>query len=76
MNSPLYSISGAARELGINRQTVTDVARCLGITMKRVELNGRAKGLDQHDLAILQQTLHLPASKDAKCPVCTFTHQA
>jgi hypothetical protein len=61
---PLHSYSSAARELGITRQAVADVARCMNITPKPCPMSGIAKGLDEADMRVLRRTLRLPEPEE------------
>jgi hypothetical protein len=64
MNLGVYSYSSAGRALGIGRESVADLVRVMGLTVKRVELNGRAKGLSEADVAVLRERLR-PVSPDS-----------
>ncbi len=55
----LTTLTEASSLLGVSRQTVSELARRLGIQTKPVELNGRAKGLDEADMRRLRKALGL-----------------
>jgi hypothetical protein len=66
MNLGVYSYSSAGRALCIGRESVADLARVLGIPAKRVELNGRAKGLSEADMELLRWRLRPLSKKEVK----------
>lgn len=53
----LLSYSRAALELGIDRRDLAVLVRILGIEPKRIEFNGKAKGLDVGDMERLRKAL-------------------
>lgn len=59
----LITLSEAAPILGVSRQTVSELARRLGIETKPMPLNGRAKGLDEADMRRLKKALGIPAGQ-------------
>jgi hypothetical protein len=52
----LMSINEASRVLGVNRVTISDLVRNIGIQTKPMS-NGKAKGLDATDLRTLRKAL-------------------
>jgi len=51
------SYSEVAEELGIRRQTVTDLVDKLGLTWKPIRTNHKAKGLDHADVKRIRRAL-------------------
>lgn len=62
MTTNLITLSEAAPILGVSRQTVSELARRLGIETKPMPLNGRAKGLDEADMRRLRKALGMPVA--------------
>lgn len=54
----LFSYSKAANDLGVDRRDLAVLVRILGIKPKRIEANGKAKGLDSADMARLRKSLN------------------
>lgn len=60
----LVTYSEAARQLMVSRSTIADLCIRLGIDPKKMS-NGRAKGLDRHDMACLRRLLLPVGSRQA-----------
>ena len=57
------SYSEVAEELGIRRQTVTDLVDKLGLTWKPIRTNRKAKGLDPTDVRRIRRALGMTTSR-------------
>lgn len=64
----MRSFSSAARELDVDRQTIADLAKVLGIVPKPIPFSVRAKGLDDADFARIKARLtpEAPAGKQRR----------
>jgi hypothetical protein len=61
MKTQILIMREARQELGIQRETLTDLVRKLEIIPKDVPYNGNAKGLDQADMRRIRRALNMPA---------------
>jgi len=55
----LITLTEAGELLDISRQTVSELARRLGIVTKPIRYNARARGLDESDMKRLRKALGL-----------------
>ncbi|WP_422928609.1 hypothetical protein [Singulisphaera sp. PoT] len=58
----LMSFAESARALGIQKPTIADAVKLLGLTPKKMS-NGKAKGLDQKDRNTIRKALRIPSKQ-------------
>jgi hypothetical protein len=58
----LKTLSDAAKELGVHRNTVGDLVRTLGIRTRPMS-NGKAKGLDERGMLQLRKVLRMAPAR-------------